>query len=245
MTSLPQIETEPDWRLLPDSRHAPDFRHVNAWIFDLDNTLYPASSGIFAQIDQRMTEFVADRLDITPTEARVVQKAYYRDHGTTLNGLMRLHGVDPETYLGYVHDIDLSALEGDAHLDSALARLDGKRFVFTNGCRHHAARVLTRLNLGRHFDDIWDIRTIGFRPKPDPFAYEAVIADAGVEPLCAAMFEDAARNLVPAHALGMTTVWLRNDSEWSKQGPAFPVASREHVHHEIEDLAQFLHAIRI
>jgi len=239
MTDLPQIET------VPDFRHAPDFRHVDAWIFDLDNTLYPAASGVFGQIDLRMTAFVADLLGVSREEARAIQKAYYRDHGTTLNGLMQLHGVDPETYLGYVHDIDLSQLVDNTQLDAALARLDGQRFVFTNGCRNHAARVLDRLKLAHHFDDIWDIRTIGFRPKPDPLAYDAVLASAGIDPARAAMFEDAARNLVPAHALGMTTVWLRNGSEWSRQGPAFPVASGEHIDHEIDDLAEFLHTIRI
>jgi putative hydrolase of the HAD superfamily len=238
MTHLPQNKT------VPDVQPVPDFRHVNAWIFDLDNTLYPAASGLFGQIDLRMTEFVADLLGVSRQEARIVQKAYYRDHGTTLNGLMQLHGVDPESYLGYVHDIDLSLLADDAHLDTALARLEGRRFVFTNGCRNHAARVLDRLKLAHHFDDIWDIRTIGFRPKPDPLAYDAVMAGAGIAPTRAAMFEDAARNLVPAHALGMTTVWLRNGSEWSRQGPAFPVASSGHIDHEIDDLARFLHTVR-
>jgi putative hydrolase of the HAD superfamily len=233
MTSLPQIET------------TPDFRHVDSWIFDLDNTLYPAASGLFAQIDRRMTEFVSGKLGVGLAEARIIQKSYYRDHGTTLNGLMRLHDVDPDAYLGYVHDIDLTPLTVDSELDSALARLNGKRFVFTNGCRKHASRVLGQMRLGRHFDDIWDIRTIGFRPKPDPLAYDDVISASGIDPSRAAMFEDAARNLVPAHALGMTTVWLRNGSEWSKQGPAFPVASSAHIDHEIEDLAQFLHSIRI
>jgi putative hydrolase of the HAD superfamily len=223
----------------------PDFRHVNAWVFDLDNTLYPADCGLFAQIDRRMTEFVSELLCVPPDEARAIQKTYYGEHGTTLNGLMRLHDVDPELYLDYVHDIDLSSLACDDHLGAALARLEGRRFVFTNGCRNHAARVLERLNLSKHFDDIWDIRMIGFRPKPDPMAYDIVLSGAGIEPSCAAMFEDAARNLVPAHALGMTTVWLRNSSEWSKQGPSFPVASVEHIDHEIEDLSHFLHAIRI
>jgi len=223
----------------------PDFRHVRNWIFDLDNTLYPAACGLFAQIDRRMTQFVAETLNVAFEEAKTIRKAYYREHGTTLNGLMRLHGIDPEIYLSYVHDIDLSALQCDTHLDAALARLEGQRFVFTNGCRHHAIRVLERLKLADRFDDIWDIRTIGFCPKPDPQAYETVLTAAGIEPSRAAMFEDAARNLVPARALGMTTVWLRNDSEWSRKGPDHPVASREHIDHEIADLAHFLHAIRI
>jgi hypothetical protein len=132
MNKLSQIET------------TPDFHHVDAWIFDLDNTLYPAASGLFGQVDLRMTQFVADLLGVGHEDARALQKTYYREHGTTLNGLMRLHGVDPEVYLGYVHDIDLSPLAGDGRLAAGLARVDGKRFVFTNGCRKHAARVLER-----------------------------------------------------------------------------------------------------
>ncbi len=233
MPSLPQIETQPD------------FRHVDVWVFDLDNTLYAAHSGLFGQIDRRMTQFVSDLLGTSPSRAREIQKRYYREHGTTLNGLMRLHGVDPEAYLGYVHEVDLSCLKPDAALKAAISRLQGRRYIFTNGCRRHANRVLECLELGCHFDDIWDIRTIDFRPKPDPSGYEAVLARAGASPGRAAMFDDAQRNLATARGLGMTTVWIRNDSEWSKQGPAFPVASGEHIDYETDDLAEFLHGIRI
>jgi putative hydrolase of the HAD superfamily len=226
-------------------RTGPDFRHVGAWIFDLDNTLYPADSDLFVQVDARMTAFVQDLLGLDFESARAVQKAYYRDHGTTLNGLMKINGIDPEDFLASVHDIDLSVLEPDPALASALALLPGKRFIFTNGCRNHAERVLTRLRLGSLFDEIWDIRTIGYRPKPDERSYRAVLAKSGVATEKSAMFEDVARNLVPAHALGWTTVWLRNGSAWSKQGPEYPLIEPEHIHHVIENLPQFLHSIRI
>ena len=226
-------------------RTGPDFRHVGAWIFDLDNTLYPADSDLFVQVDARMTAFVQDLLGLDFESARAVQKAYYRDHGTTLNGLMKINGIDPEDFLASVHDIDLSVLEPDPALASALALLPGKRFVFTNGCRNHAERVLTRLKLNSLFDEIWDIRTIGYRPKPDERSYRAVLAKSGVATEKSAMFEDVARNLVPAHALGWTTVWLRNGSAWSKQGPEYPIIEPEHIHHVIENLPQFLHSIRI
>jgi len=226
-------------------RTGPDFRHVGAWIFDLDNTLYPADSDLFVQVDARMTAFVQDLLGLDFESARAVQKAYYRDHGTTLNGLMKINGIDPEDFLASVHDIDLSVLEPDPALASALALLPGKRFIFTNGCRNHAERVLTRLRLGSLFDEIWDIRTIGYRPKPDERSYRAVLAKSGVATEKSAMFEDVARNLVPAHALGWTTVWLRNGSAWSKQGPEYPIIEPEHIHHVIENLPQFLHSIRI
>lgn len=222
----------------------PDFRHVEAWIFDLDNTLYPASSDLFAQIDGKMTAFVQDLLGLSRDDARALQKSYYRDHGTTLNGLMRLHGVDPEDFLGFVHDIDLTALAPDPRLSAAIARLPGKRYVFTNGCRNHAARVLARLALDAMFDEVWDIRTTVWRPKPDTQAYRDVLERIDAMPARAAMFEDAARNLVPAHQLGLTTVWLRNGSVWSKQGPEHPIAQPEHIDYETEDLAVFLHSIK-
>lgn len=222
-----------------------DFRHVKTWIFDLDNTLYPASSAVNALIDAKMTHFVQALLGLDATEARAVQKAYYRDHGTTLNGLMRLHGVDPDAFLAFVHDVELDALAPDAGLRAGLGRLPGRRYVFTNGCRNHAARVLDRLALEKLFDDVWDIRTVDYRPKPDPESYRFVLRQNRVDPAAAAMFEDAARNLVPAAELGLTTVWLKTESVWSKQGPAQPVPRPGQIHYEIEDLAHFLHSIRI
>ncbi|MGH6876866.1 MAG: pyrimidine 5'-nucleotidase [Rhizomicrobium sp.] len=224
---------------------APDFRHVDVWIFDLDNTLYPAGSRLFAQIESRMTLFVQQFLGLDEENARQVQKACYREHGTTLNGLMRLHGVDPETYLAFVHDIDLSALAVDTALVRAIKRLPGRRFVFTNGCRNHASRILERLALAHLFEELWDIRTIAFRPKPDPDSYRAVLARAAVTASRSAMFDDIARNLVPAHALGVTTVWLRNESPWSKQGPEQPAVAPGHLDYETTDLCGFLQTIRI
>jgi putative hydrolase of the HAD superfamily len=227
---------------MPD---APDFRHVRAWVFDLDNTLYPAHCDLFSQIDDRMTDYVARLLDVDPVEARRLQKEHYRVHGTTLNGLMKLHGVEPEAYLAYVHDIDLSGLVPDRSLAAALARLPGKRFVFTNGCRNHATRVLDRLALSSLFEDVWDIRTIAYCPKPGAAAYRAVCALTGTPASATAMFDDIAHNLVEAQALGWTTVWLRNGSEWSRQGPREPIAEPRHIHYETRDLAAFLHSIRI
>ncbi len=223
----------------------PDFRHVRNWIFDLDNTLYAAHSGIFPQIERRMGEYVSRLLRLEAAEARAVQKSLYRNHGTTLNGLVKEHGIDPETFLDYVHDIDLTSLLPDPALTEGLARLPGRRLVFTNGCRHHAERVLERLGLTSLFDGIWDIRACGFVPKPEASAYARVVADAGIAPREAAMFEDMARNLVAAHALGMITVWLNTGAAWSKDGPEFPVESRAAIDHETTDLTGFLHSIRI
>jgi putative hydrolase of the HAD superfamily len=223
----------------------PDFRHIDTWIFDLDNTLYSADSNLFAQIDERMTRYIAQQMDVSAEEARHLQHIYYRDYGSTLSGLMTINNIEPESFLAYVHDIDLSAIAPDVALNQAFARLRGRRFVFTNGCRRHAQRVLDRLGLAEAIDDIWDIRTLGFTPKPQAAAYRRIVAAGAFAPESAAMFEDMARNLMPAHALGMTTVWLNNGSAWSHQGPEFPVVARRHIHHEIDDLAEFLHAIRV
>ena len=224
---------------------APDFRHVNVWVFDLDNTLYRADSRVFAQIEERMTAFVQEYLGLDRDEARRVQKSYYREHGTTLAGLMRVHGVDPEKYLAFVHNIDLSVLESDARLAEATASLPGRRFIFTNGCRHHSRRVLERLSLFHLFEDHWDIRTIAFRPKPDPQSYRTVLESVNAAPSQTAYFDDIPRNLVPAHALGCTTVLVRNDSEWSQHGPGEPVAGPNDIDYQTADLCSFLEEIRL
>jgi putative hydrolase of the HAD superfamily len=224
---------------------APDFRHVDTWIFDLDNTLYHADSNLFAQIEQRMTEFIARRLDIHPGEAYALQHFYYRSYGSSLSGLMQCNDVDPEEFLTYVHNIDLSPLHPDPELRPAISRLPGRRYVFTNGCRNHAGRVLAQIGLAGIWDDIWDIRTLKWVPKPQPKAYQQIVQAGGFDPHASAMFEDMAHNLIPAYALGMTTVLIRNGSRWSLQGPDMPQTSRAHVHHEIDDLADFLQTIRV
>lgn len=226
----------------PDSR--PDLRHVRSWIFDLDNTLYRADSGIFAQIESRMTDYVSAFLKLPRDDARVRQKDLYRQYGTTLNGLMREHGCDAEDYLRFVHDIDLGDLPPDEALAFALERLPGRRFVFTNGCRDHAARILDRLGMTHLFEQVWDIRAMGFAPKPEIQAYTSVVAAAGLKPQEAAMFDDIARNLVPARAMGMTTVWLKTDAPWGKHGPLMDVCEGD-ISHQTENLTQFLQSIRI
>ena len=222
----------------------PDFRHVRSWIFDLDNTLYPACNGIFAQIEARMTDYVMALLRLGREEAYARQKELYRRYGTTLNGLMTEHGAEPDAYLSYVHDIDLSGLDPDPALAEIIARLPGRRFVFTNGCRDHAARILDRLKMAGLFDAVWDIRSMDFAPKPEPRAYASVVKASGVACAQAAMFDDIARNLAPARAMGMTTVWLKTDSPWGRHGPLMDVKSGD-IDHETDNLCQFLNSIRI
>ena len=226
----------------PDAR--PDFRHVKNWIFDLDNTLYCAGSGIFAQIEARMTDYVMAYLKLPREAAYARQKELYRQYGTTLNGLMREHDASPEDYLHYVHDIDLSSLQPDGGLTQAIQKLPGRRFVFTIGCRDHAGRILERLGMTALFDEVWDIRTMDFQPKPKMQAYQSVVAASGVTCHEAAMFDDLPGNLVPARALGMTTIWLKSDAPWGKHGPLMDVAAGD-IDHETDNLSQFLQSIRI
>lgn len=225
----------------------PDLRHIETWIFDLDNTLYRADSNLFAQIEQRMTEFIAKKLDIHPGEAYTLQHMYYRSYGSTLAGLMECNGVDPEEFLAYIHKVDLAMLRPDPRLRAAIARLPGRRCVFTNGCRHHVARILKRIGLDGEIHGIWDIRTTKYVPKPAPEAFAAIVKAGDFDPHAAAMFDDTARNLIPAYALGMTTVWLKVESHDAIKAPEITptVASAQHRHirYEIDDLADFLQTI--
>jgi len=205
------------------------------WVFDLDNTLYPAACNLFLQVDRRIQQFIMDMFDAGPDEARKIQKSFFHEYGTTLNGLMRHHGVEPTVYLEYVHDIDVSPVPPDPALDRVLERLPGRKLVYTNGSVPHAERVLERLGVARHFGGVFDIVAAGYVPKPEPAAFDAFVARYEVDPARAVMFEDIARNLAPAHALGMTTVWLRSDHHWSGGDENDP-----HIHHAIDDLVEWL-----
>ena len=191
----------------------PALAHVEDWIFDLDNCLYPASTNLFALIDIRMGEYIQRLLACDPAEARVVQKRHFLEHGTTLAGLMRSHDVSPREFLDFVHDIDLARITADPILVAAMDRLPGRKFVFTNASDDYAARVLDRLGLANAFDGMHDIHAMAYQPKPNPEAYAAMCARHGIEPRRALFVDDMARNLAPAKALGMVTVWLDNGSE--------------------------------
>ena len=201
----------------------PALSHIDCWIFDLDNSLYPASADLFALIDIRMGEYIQRLLACDPVEARRVQKSYFHEHGTTLAGLMAGHGVAPRDFLDYVHDIDLARLTADPALVAAMDRLPGRKFVFTNGDEAYAARVLDKIGLANAFDGMHDIHAMDYVPKPDPRAYAALCSAHAIAPETALFVEDMARNLEPAKALGMTTVWVDNGSERGSHGadPAF------------------------
>jgi len=211
--------------------------HVDNWIFDLDNTLYPARADLFARIDARMTRFIADLLRVDDAEAHRMQKAYFHGHGTTLAGLMAEHEVDPHAFLAYVHDIEMDVLETDAPLAAAIAALPGRKLVFTNGDTPYALKVLDRLGLGGSFEAIHDIHAMALNPKPQASAYAGLCAALAVDPTRAVFVEDMARNLKPAKAIGMTTVWIDNGSE---QGPE---AERDFIDFTVPELLPWLQEI--
>jgi putative hydrolase of the HAD superfamily len=196
----------------------PRFAHIRDWIFDLDNCLYPASTGLFALIDERMGAYIQRLLDCDPVEARRVQKAHFHEHGTTLAGLMKEHGVDPHDFLDDVHDIALDRVQCDQRLGRLLARLPGRRFVFTNGDAPYARRVLARIGVEDYFDDLHDIHASSYRPKPDACGYRLLCERFKIDPAHALFADDIAQNLAPAKALGMTTVWVDNGSERGDHG---------------------------
>ena len=209
-----------------------DFTHVETWVFDLDNTLYPPEIRLFDQIEVRMTDWVMRALSVDRTEADRLRKHYWASYGTTLAGLMREHAIDPAPYLTEVHEISFDALLPDAALVEAIGRLPGRRVVYTNGSRPYAERVIEARGLAGLFDAVYGVEHAGFRPKPEREAFDAIVALDGFAPGKAAMFEDDARNLAAPHAMGMRTVHVAPAPE-----PA------HHIHHHTDDLPRFLAAL--
>ena len=211
---------------------------IRNWVFDLDNTLYPASARLFDQMDVKMTAYVANALGVDLVEARRIQKAYFFDHGTTLAGLMAEHGIDPHHFLADVHDIEMDVLDENVPLAAAIARLPGRKIIFTNADTPYATRVLDRLGLGESFEAIHDIHAMDLKPKPNASAYAGLCAAFDIDPTESLFVEDMARNLTPAKAIGMTTVWIDNGSE-----QAAAEQDRSFIDFTTPDLTAWLHDI--
>jgi putative hydrolase of the HAD superfamily len=213
-------------------------RSTEAWVFDLDNTLYCSSTNLFGQIDVRMKSFIANFLNVEPNEAFKIQKQYFREYGTTLRGLMDRHDIDPKIFLDYVHDIDVKLLQPNPSLDNALGKLPGRKIIFTNADVGHSLRVMERLGISHHFEDIFDIVASNYIPKPQPEVYQAFVKRFDLNPDFTVMFEDMARNLEPAANIGMTTVWVRTNTLWGQES-----SKGEHVHHATDNLTAWLNNI--
>jgi putative hydrolase of the HAD superfamily len=221
------------------------FAGVREWVFDLDNTLYPHHTNLFSQIDVLMTRYVQDLLGLDRDAARVVQKELYRDYGTTLNGLMALHGIDPDDFLRKVHDIDYSWIEPNPRLGAAIRALPGRKFIFTNGDRPHAERTARQLGILDDFDGIFDIVAASLKPKPARETYDMFAALHAIAGPDAVMFEDLARNLTVPKALGMKTVLVvpRNfEPTFSEIWERDP-GQTDHVDYVTDDLPAFLEQV--
>jgi putative hydrolase of the HAD superfamily len=221
------------------------FDHIDTWVFDLDNTLYPHHVNLWQQVDQRIGEFIGAYLKVSPEQARFIQKDYYRRYGTSMRGMMTEHGVHADDYLAYVHQIDHSPLEPNPAMGAAIAKLPGRKLILTNGSTDHAEAVLTRLGLASHFEAVFDIIAADLEPKPAPQTYDKFLRRHEVDAGKAAMFEDLARNLVVPHQLGMTTVLVVPDGtrevvreDWELEGRDDP-----YVDHVTDDLTGFLDRI--
>jgi putative hydrolase of the HAD superfamily len=222
-----------------------DFSHVDTWVFDLDNTLYPHHVNLWQQVDARINEFVSAWLKVSSEEARRIQKDYYRRFGTTMRGMMTLHGVRADDYLAYVHKIDHSPLEPNPAMGAAITKLPGRKLILTNGSVDHVDKVLERLGLSSHFDAVFDIIAAELEPKPAPQTYQKFLDLHQVNPARSAMFEDLARNLVVPHQLGMTTVLVVPDGTREVVREDWELEGREasHVDYVTDDLTGFLQGL--
>ena len=212
---------------------ADNFSHVRAWVFDLDNTLYPPAARLFDQIEGKMPPWVMAELGVERARADQLRRHYWATYGTTLAGLMREHGADPHRYLIDVHDISFDALQPDLELAAQIRALPGRKIVYTNGSAPYADQVLAARGLTGIFDAVYGVENAGFRPKPERAAFEEIFSKDQLDPTVAAMFEDDPRNLAAPHAMGMRTVHVAPEPE-----PA------PHIEHHTDDLAGFLARLR-
>lgn len=206
------------------------FDHIDTWVFDLDNTLYNAEPHSFPQMGQRMTAFVADTLKLPVDQADVIRKGYYHKYGTTLRGLMLEHGIAPHEFLSFVHDFDLSPIAHCPVTQDTLKNLHGRKIVFTNAPQEFATRMLGHLGIADAFDGIFAVEDADFLPKPMAQTYDLFLKRHNVAATRACMVEDMEINLVPAHARGMTTVWLHGNGK---------NVTHSHVHHSAPRLPDF------
>ena len=215
-----------------------DLVNIKFWLFDLDNTLYNGATKVFDQVDKKMSKFISKKLNVSIDEARKIQKNYFQEYNTTLNGMIKNHKIDADEFLEFVHDVDLSFLDKDKDLEDEIKKLDGKKIIFTNGSRAHALNVTKRIGIDKLFDGIFDIRDCEFIPKPSKEPYKKLVECYKIEPQYCIFFEDIARNLRPAHELGMKTVWIKNNEPWAAK-----YSNSDFINYKTDNLAKFLKEI--
>ncbi len=215
-------------------------KKIDTWIFDLDNTLYSADSGIFQQVHTLMGEFISKNLNIDIVKAKELQNKYYKKHGTTLRGLMDNHNIEPDYFLSEVHKLDYSIVSANYKLNEELKKLQGNKIIYTNANKEHVDNVLHKLELENMFDSVFDIKMAGYIPKPEIVSYKKVIDKFNIDPYKSIMFDDIAKNLVPAKNVGFTSVWIdvghENFSDDIKN-------SKKYLDFKTKDLSMFLYEV--
>ena len=217
-----------------------DLQPIKFWIFDLDNTLYSGNTRVFEQVDKKMTEYISKKLKVEKEEAKKIQKKYFHEYNTTLNGMIKNHKINPHEFLDFVHDINIDFLQKDSSLANEIEKLDGIKIIFTNGSRKHALNVTKRLGVNQLFDDIFDIVDCDFIPKPLMEPYKKLVEKHKIDPKLCVLVEDIARNLKPAYEMGMKTVWIENDEPW-----ACKFSDSDFVNYRTNDLSEFLKKINL
>ena len=215
-----------------------ELKKIKYWLFDLDNTLYSGDTKVFDQIDKKMSFFISKKLKVSMKEAKKIQKNYFHEYNTTLNGMIKNHKIDAKEFLDFVHDVDLNFLKKDQHLYNELVNLIGKKYIFTNGSKAHASNVTKRIGIENLFDGVFDIVDSDFVPKPSIEPYKKIIQKYGIDPEYCIFIEDIARNLKPAHELGMKTVWIINDEPWAAK-----FSNENFINYKTDNLSDFLRRI--
>ena len=217
-----------------------ELQQVKYWIFDLDNTLYSGKTKVFEQVDKKMSKYISEKLNVSETEAKKIQKNYFHEYNTTLNGMIKNHKIDADDFLEFVHDINIDFLNKDLKLDEELKKLDGKKIIFTNGSKKHALNVTRKIGIDQHFDDIFDIVDSEFIPKPAIEPYYKLVKKHKIDPKLCVFIEDIARNLKPAYEMGMKTVWIENDEPWARK-----FSDSNFINYKTDDLPEFLKKVNL
>ncbi|MDC0449541.1 pyrimidine 5'-nucleotidase [Pelagibacteraceae bacterium] len=215
-----------------------NLKKIKFWLFDLDNTLYSGDTKVFDQVDKKMSFFISKKLNVNINEAKKIQKSYFHEYNTTLNGMIKNHNIDAEEFLEFVHNVDLNFLKKDLDLKNELNDLIGKKYIFTNGSRAHASNVTKKIGIENMFDGVFDIVDAEFIPKPSIEPYKKIIQKYGIDPEYCIFIEDIARNLKPAHELGMKTVWIENDEPWAAE-----FSNENFINYKTNNLSKFLRSI--
>ena len=210
------------------------------WIFDLDNTLYSGKTRVFEQVSKKMSEYISKKLNISVVEAKEIQKNYFHEYNTTLNGMIKNHKIEADEFLEFVHNINIDFLKKDPMLSEELQKLGGKKIIFTNGSKKHALNVTKRIGIDQYFDDIFDIIDSEFVPKPAIQPYKKLVEKHKIDPKLCGFVEDIARNLKPAYEMGMKTVWIENDEPWAKK-----YSDSDFINFKTKNLSEFLKQINL